>query len=153
MLPISYPHIYCSWILTPCLPELLEFCISSADTAQVVVINYSCCGQACYIKIYVFTHTTCRTTDTSIPSIICFFRPCLPVGAKLIYLAKCRKFNTSTNSPDVDNIRLLHALSGKTGPHSTPSPPDTRSPETAPDPAPGLLAYKRYKLSAPHHSQ
>ena len=54
----------------------------------------------------VFPHTRCNTTDTSMPFIICFFLPCLPVGLKLIYLAKCLKLRTSTNSPDVDNTRL-----------------------------------------------
>ena len=43
------------------------------------------------------------------PFIICFFLPCLPVDVKLIYLAKCLKLRTSTNSPDVDNTRLPHA--------------------------------------------
>ena len=58
---------------------------------------------------YRIPYTRCNTTDTSMPFIICFFLPCLPVGVKLIYLAKCLNLRASTNSPDVDNTRLPHA--------------------------------------------
>ena len=67
----------------------------------------------------VFPHTRCNTTDTSMPFIICFFLPCLPVGVKLICLAKCLKLRTSTNSPDVNNTRLPHAPYAETDPQAS----------------------------------
>ena len=47
-----------------------------------------------------FHHTRCNTTDTSMPFIICFFLPCLPVGVKLIYLAKCLNLRISMKFSD-----------------------------------------------------
>ena len=76
-------------------------------------------GQKSEIYPNVFPHARCNTTDTSMPFIICFFLPCLPVGVKLIYLAKCLKLRTSTNSPDVDNTRLPHAPYAETDPQAS----------------------------------
>ena len=47
-----------------------------------------------------FPHTRCNTTDTSMPFIICFFLPCLPVGVKLIYLANCLNLRISMKFSD-----------------------------------------------------